>query len=787
MNLTDRKTNDTLAFRVLNRPLKNAFIVLLIFMAFLSTGLCVYSNETGGILTKYEAEDAVLSGVSISTSGTGFSGTGYMDGGTLDLVGDKITFTVNVATTASYPLVIRFKNTCGVCGKDQNISINGGSDKNASFSGTTGSWEDMNFGNVDLNAGNNTIAISKSWGYTHIDYIGIGENDVTAPSAPANLKFGSVNQTSFSLSWDASTDDVAVTEYDIYFGTTLKTSTTSTTVVINNLTCNTHYANISIKAKDYAGHISEASNVVSLTTSACVLYVLTVNNGIGGGSYNSGEIVPITANAAPSGKIFDQWTGSTSITNATVSITTIVMPEAITEITATYKDLDPALLLDPAATTATVNLWNYLKSIYGQKMLTGCWTETQFGGNAKVVSCTGETPAIWGQDMNSWYSNRTEFNWINTWNQNIAGFKTAYNRGQILQVNWHWQMPSSKVAGVYTRDAWGKNSAGVSQMMTTQQWADIVTPRTALYDAMIEDIDYHVVNFLKKIVDKNGIPIPIIFRPLHEIDGGWFWWTCTTDPTKTAKLFKILQDRIINFHGCHNLIWVYNPGVICNGGSWPPYQTSEFARRKAFYPGDAFCDITGIDLYDFDPAVRGTYNTTGKTYRNSWNMMKAIAPSKMIALCESEGLPNPAKCFTDPDYAPWLYCLPWYSENYTDASAGLTRDLCAWNKIQFKSAYVINAGDFTITASESPLSLEQPGISIYPNPATNYVTISFTNKKVNGKVQLTLFELAGKIVYKSELGKDKSLKLFTGDLNKGFYMVKLSDGQSIICGKLVVE
>ncbi|HEY3371509.1 MAG TPA: glycosyl hydrolase [Prolixibacteraceae bacterium] len=768
------------------------FLLVSLFFAFLPSDAIAGQNSkdglvTEGTITKYEAEDAVLSGVSISSSGTGFSGTGFMDGGTMDTEGDKITFTVNVATKASYPLIIRFLNTCGACEKVQNVSINGGANKSASLIGTGSAWEDMNFGNIDLNAGTNTIAISKSWGWSHIDYIGIGENDVTAPTAPANLKFANVNQTSFTLSWDASTDNVAVTGYDIYFGATLKVSTTATTIGISNLTCNTEYANITVKAKDYAGHFSEPSNVISVTTGACMQYALTVNNGTGSGSYNSGKVIAIAANAAPAGKIFDKWTGSTAIANANVSITTIVMPEAATEITATYKDVDPALLLDPAATPETVNLWNYLKSIYGQKMLTGCWTETQFGGNAKVVSCSGETPAIWGQDMNSWYRSRTEFNWINTWAQNIAGFKNAYKRGQILQLNWHWQMPSSKVNGAYTRDAWGKNSAGVQLMMTAQQWADIVTPGTALYDAMIEDIDYHVVNFLKKLVDTNGKPIPIIFRPLHEIDGGWFWWTCPSDPTKTAKLYKIMQDRIINYHGCHNLIWVYNPGVICDGGSWPPYQSSEFARRRLFYPGDAYCDITGIDLYGFDPAVRGTYGTTGKTYRDAWNTMKAISPNKMIALCESEGLPNPDKCFTDSKYAPWLYCLPWFSDSYGDDATGLTRDLCAWNKIQFKSAYVINAGDFNITANENTLPQEQPGISIYPNPATNYVTISIHDEKLSGEVMLTMFDLSGKMIYQSEMGKHKSLRIFTGDLIKGLYMLKISDHQDTLCGKLVIQ
>lgn len=787
MNTTSNKINYGSSTGILCPKLRSAFIVLMILVTFSVSGVSVNFIKNTGTVTKYEAEDAELSGVSISKSGTGFSGTGYMDGGTMDADGDQITFTVTVATTASYPLVIRFQNSCGACEKAQNVSINGGPNANTSFIGTSASWQDLNYGNIDLKAGSNTIAISKSWGWTSIDYITIGENDITAPTAPANLKFGNVTQTSFSLTWDAATDNIGVAGYDIYFGTARKGSSTSTMCGNLGLFCNTEYGNITVKAKDEAGNVSDASNAISVTTNACVIHPLTVNNGSGSNLYYSGTVVEIKADAAPTGKIFDKWIGSSAISPVDLSVAWIIMPEEVTEITATYKDVDPALLLDPNATAETVNLWNYLKSIYGQKMLTGCWTETQFGGNAKVVSCTGKTPAIWGQDMNSWYSSRTDQNWINTWNSNIAGFKNAYNRGQILQVNWHWQMPSSKVNGVYTRDAWGKNSAGSSQMMTVQQWSDIVTPGTALYNAMIEDIDYHVVNFLKKLVDKNGKPIPIIFRPLHEIDGGWFWWTCTSDPTKTAKLYKILQDRIINYHGCHNLIWVYNPGVICNGGSWPPYLSSEFARRKAFYPGDAFCDITGIDLYDFDPEVRGTYNTTGKTYRDAWNLMKAISPGKMVALCESEGMPDVAKSFSDPNFAPWLYCLPWYSESYTDATTGITRDLCAWNKIQFLSPYVVNAGDFKITAVETPSAQDQSGISIYPNPATETVTVSINSDMLRTKSLVTLTDLSGKVVYQSEVTSGNDLKLSTSEFAKGLYILKVSNGTKNFCDKLIIK
>ena len=744
---------------------KSRFFFVLIFINALSFIDPVHAAS----LTRYEAEDAVLSGCAISKVGSGFSGTGYMDGGSFDADGDKITFTVKVATAASYPLTIRFKNSCGACEKAQNISVNGGTTKNTTFPGTSANWQDLNAGEVDLKAGDNTITISKSWGWTSIDYIGIGENDTSAPTDPANLAAGNITQTSFNLTWSASTDNVGVSGYDIYMGNTLMSSTTAITISILNLICNTEYPDISVKAKDKAGNVSVASNVIMVKTNPCVSYSLKVNGGIGSGSFGSGKLVNVVADEAPKGKTFDQWIGSNTVSNPALGMTSVLMPESDVEITATYREIDSTPLLDASATAETVALWNYLKSIYGQKMLTGCWTETQFGGNDNVEKCAGETPAIWGQDMNSWYKSRTEQNWINTWNSNIQGFKTAHKRGQILQVNWHWQMPSGKVNGVYTRDAWGRNSAGVSQMMTAQQWSDMVTPGTALYDAMIEDIDYHVVNFLKKIVDEKGAAIPIIFRPLHEIDGGWFWWTCPSDPTKTAKLFKILQDRIMNFHGCHNLIWVYNPGVVCNGGSWPPYQTSENARRKAFYPGDAYCDITGIDLYDFDPAVRGTYAGTGKRYRDAWNMMKALAPTKMVALCEGEGMPDVQKSFTDPNYAPWLYCLPWYSINYSDPTSGATRDLCAWNKIQFKSAYVINAGDFSITSAENRSVEEQSGISIYPNPVSGKLNIVLSE----AAIRIEVFDLVGKLILSQKASSTNEI-IDLSSFETGAYILKVA-------------
>ena len=67
-------------------------------------------------------------------------------------------------------------------------------------------------------------------------------------------------------------------------------------------------------------------------------YALTVNSGTGSGRYTAGTAVPIAANAAPSGQVFDKWTGATTgIADVTAPTTTFTMGSAAATVTATYK------------------------------------------------------------------------------------------------------------------------------------------------------------------------------------------------------------------------------------------------------------------------------------------------------------------------------------------------------------------------------------------------------------------------------------------------------------------
>ncbi|NRZ29585.1 chitodextrinase/acyl-[acyl carrier protein]--UDP-N-acetylglucosamine O-acyltransferase [Clostridium beijerinckii] len=90
--------------------------------------------------------------------------------------------------------------------------------------------------------------------------------DMQAPTVPTKLVASSITSTSCILSWTASTDNVGVTEYDIYSGTTKIGSTTGeTTFEVTGLMPNTSYS-FTIAAKDLAGNASEASGALSVTT-----------------------------------------------------------------------------------------------------------------------------------------------------------------------------------------------------------------------------------------------------------------------------------------------------------------------------------------------------------------------------------------------------------------------------------------------------------------------------------------------------------------------------------------
>ncbi len=89
--------------------------------------------------------------------------------------------------------------------------------------------------------------------------------DSQPPSQPANLKIVLKTDTAITLAWDVSDDNIGVTEYEVFNDSTMITTSTTNSCAINNLSPSTTY-NFTVKAKDAAGNISNASNLISATT-----------------------------------------------------------------------------------------------------------------------------------------------------------------------------------------------------------------------------------------------------------------------------------------------------------------------------------------------------------------------------------------------------------------------------------------------------------------------------------------------------------------------------------------
>ncbi len=108
--------------------------------------------------------------------------------------------------------------------------------------------------------------------------------DTTPPSAPTGLSASAPTASTISLSWNASSDNVGVTGYQVYNGSTQVATITGTSTTVTGLSPSTSYT-FTVKATDAAGNVSAASNSVTATTAAA-------SGGGGGGGSGSGATAP---------------------------------------------------------------------------------------------------------------------------------------------------------------------------------------------------------------------------------------------------------------------------------------------------------------------------------------------------------------------------------------------------------------------------------------------------------------------------------------------------------------
>lgn len=292
---------------------------------------------------------------------------------------------------------------------------------------------------------------------------------------------------------------------------------------------------------------------------------------------------------------------------------------------------DPDLIPEARAVLA------YLESIYGKKTLVG---QDKFGEAEEALAASGRSPAIVSVDLSGWHEERWSPQYRRTI-QNAVDRSRAWwvERGGIVSFAWHWANPLGD-EGTFraTRPKFLPIDVG-----------EVVTPGTEAHRRAMEDLRWHA-DYLEQLAVAR---VPVLWRPLHEIEGGWFWWSDAEHPEHTAELWRMVYRYLVEERGLHNLIWVYSSALKA-GDRGKDVEAIDYRRR--FYPGDEYVDIAGIDIYI--NSWFGWPDYRESAYRKAFDIIHRIAPTKMHALCECQGLPAPE--LLGEGGPRWLYCLPWY-------------------------------------------------------------------------------------------------------------------------------
>ena len=199
----------------------------------------------------------------------------------------------------------------------------------------------------------------------------------------------------------------------------------------------------------------------------------------------------------------------------------------------------------------------------------------------------------------------------------IEESKEFIRQGGIISFSYHMNNPT----GNYPGDDPCRGELG-----SEEKWDELIEKGTELNSTFNKILD-QAYNVLYEF-DKDGYPV--VWRPLHENNGDWFWWCAvqTFEENGTSVTRAIDQKRVIalwryvyNYFtvekGLKNLVWAYSPNVT-NAAS--PVATTYC------YPGDEYCDIAGVDWY-----TAGQYEVDGSG-RSYLNLVDETG--KMAALTE---------------------------------------------------------------------------------------------------------------------------------------------------------
>ena len=306
-------------------------------------------------------------------------------------------------------------------------------------------------------------------------------------------------------------------------------------------------------------------------------------------------------------------------------------------------DISPSLVNSNASAEAK-ELMKYLTDNFGKRIITGQyvsdWRNIEL---EKIYENTLNYPAIRFGDMSQYSVNAAKP--VPAEEDDVSAALKWAEKGGIVGYIWHWKAPlyenefySEKTDFDLTNAVTDIDVALLSPQKIDELYQEgSLTAETVL---LIHDID-NVSAQLLRLKEKH---VPVLWRPLHEASGDWFWWgSAGADSYKW--LWNLLYRRQTEYHKLDNLIWIWS------------------AQGTDYFVGNAAFDIASVDLY--------SDNTDNTSYYKQYQWIYSLTGGqKLIALSECGTLPDMELTFRDR--AVWSFFGLWYGDYILDKNGDLS-------------------------------------------------------------------------------------------------------------------
>ncbi len=273
---------------------------------------------------------------------------------------------------------------------------------------------------------------------------------------------------------------------------------------------------------------------------------------------------------------------------------------------------------DKKATRETINLYRNLKELAKKGFMFGHQDALAYGvewryknDQSDVKLVTGDYPAVYGWDLGGIERENSDQNLDGIPFSKMRKFiKDGYRRGGVITISWHADSPLGAKKG-----SWDTTHGTVASILPGGE-------NHEKYKSWLDK----VAHFLGSLKGGKGEPIPILFRPFHELTGNWFWWcrnTCT--PFEFVTLWRFTNHYLREEKQLHNLLYVFNT-------SGDIKTTEDFLER---YPGDDMVDMLSLDTYQYEDPAKSDAFEKNTNRALSIAAQASKEKNKLLALAET--------------------------------------------------------------------------------------------------------------------------------------------------------